>query len=168
MRCCTWSALNPFLRCPLETPCSGCLTCRDFMSPQLPETWASLAPHDEGRDPWPHSAGTDWRRQELSEASQLENSISLLFFSLVQNPRFVCSRLYAPREIHGKTITYSSVMSRKLKSASNPARCLESVVHKALCQKLLENTKETSCRFWRGEDTAQDTPTTTYKMVCSK
>lgn len=68
----------------------------------------------------PHSAGTDWRRQELSEASLLENSISLLFFSLIQNPGFICSRLHVPREIHGKTITYSSVMS-SVESSSQPA-----------------------------------------------
>lgn len=118
MRCCTWSALNPFLQCPLETLCSGCLKCRDFVSLQLPETWDITGSTWWEERPLPHS-GIDWRMWELSEASRLENSISLLFFSLIQNPGFICSRLHVPREIHRKTITYSLVMSN-VESSSQP------------------------------------------------
>lgn len=126
MRCCTWRALNLLLRCPLETRlaqdvwrvetslCSGCLTCRDFVSLQLPETWGITGSSWWEKRPLPH------RIRELSEASLLENSIFLLFFSLIQNPGFICSRLHVPREIHRKIITYSSVMSN-VECSSQPA-----------------------------------------------
>lgn len=78
----------------------------------------------------------------LSQASLLENSISILFCSHKTLSLYVLS-ITSQTNTQRNYLFFDDEKHRKLRSASLPRQCLEFVIQQALCQKLLGDAKET-------------------------